>query len=545
MAAAPCGGAGMRAAALGVLRPLGHLASALVLGPAWLTLLVVGWATGFGLIVTLVGIPVLLGLAHAARGAGDLERWLAAGLLDVRVPRPPRPVWRGAVLSSLRAWVTDPGAWREQAYLLLRFALGVPLAAVLIGLIGGGIQLMVAWTYYRWAPPDLGIARADTLPEALLCIPLGAAVAFIGLWLVRPAAAAWRPLARTLLTMSERGEVERVPREPGATPALRVQAYVTAGIVGVLTLIWLLTTPGGYFWPAWVAITLALPLAIHAAVAWAPRRAPARGLAIHAGITGALWLYLVLIWALSTPGGYFWPAWVAIPLAGAVGVHYLIVRGHDQGDRREMAERIDVLTATRAGAVDQQAAELRRIERDLHDGAQARLVALAMDLGMARERLAGDPDAQQLVAGAHEQAKQAITELRDLARGIHPVVLTDRGLPAALATLAGHSHVPVELDVRTGERPAAAVEAAAYFVVAEALTNANKHSGATRATVRVLRDGPLLRVSVADDGAGGADRDGTGLRGLRRRVEALDGVMTVASPPGGGTVVDVELPCGS
>jgi len=149
------------------------------------------------------------------------------------------------------------------------------------------------------------------------------------------------------------------------------------------------------------------------------------------------------------------------------------------------------------------------------------------------------------VRAGHEQAKQAITELRDLARGIHPVVLTDRGLPAALATLAGHSHIPVQLDVETGERPAAAVEAAAYFVVAEALTNANKHSGATKVTVRVLRLGPVLRVSVADDGAGGADREGQGLSGLRRRVEALDGVMAVASPPGGGTVIDVELPCGS
>ena len=167
-----------------------------------------------------------------------------------------------------------------------------------------------------------------------------------------------------------------------------------------------------------------------------------------------------------------------------------------------------MLTATRAGAVNQQAAELRRIERDLHDGAQARLVALAMDLGMARERLADDPQAQELVAGAHEQAKQAITELRDLARGIHPVVLTDRGLPAALATLAGASHIPVELDVDTGERPAAAVEAAAYFVVAEALTNANKHSGATKAAVRVARRGPVLEVRVSDDGAGGADPAG-------------------------------------
>jgi signal transduction histidine kinase len=269
-----------------------------------------------------------------------------------------------------------------------------------------------------------------------------------------------------------------------------------------------------------------------------------RALRIHTWVTIGIGLGLTLIWLLTTPGGYFWPAWVALPLFGAVGVHALVVRpGRD--DRRELSERIDVLTATRAGAVDQQAAELRRIERDLHDGAQARLVALAMDLGMARERLAADPQAQELVAGAHEQAKQAITELRDLARGIHPVVLTDRGLPAALATLAGASHIPVELDVDTGERPAASVEAAAYFVVAEALTNANKHSGATKAAVRVARRGPVLQVRVSDDGAGGADPAGLGLRGLRNRVEALDGTMTLASPPGGGTVLAVELPCGS
>ncbi len=535
----------MNAAALRVLKPLGHLASALILGPVWLVLLLVGWATGFGMIVTLLGLLVLLGLAHAARGAGDLERRLAAGLLDVRVPRPPRPVWRGSILTSLRAWVTDPGAWREQLYLLLRFLLGVPLAALLLGLIGGGLNLAATPLYYRWSPQELGMVRIDSLAEALIAVPGGLAVAFLGVWLVGPAAARWRPLARTRLPMTDRGEVVRAPREPGATPALRAHAFVTAGIVGVLTLIWLLTTPGGYFWPAWVGISLALPLAIHAVVAWAPRRAPVRGLAIHAGITGALWLYLVLIWVLSTPGGYFWPAWVALPLVGAVAAHALVIRNRDGGDRREMAERIDVLTATRAGAVDQQAAELRRIERDLHDGAQARLVALAMDLGMAKERLAGDPGAQELVAGAHEQAKQAITELRDLARGIHPVVLTDRGLPAALATIAGHSRIPVELDLATGERPAAAVEAAAYFVVAEALTNANKHSGAGTVTVRVRRCGPTLRVRGADAGAGGADGDGPGLGGLRRRVEALDGVMTVASPPGGGTVIDVELPCGS
>jgi signal transduction histidine kinase len=241
------------------------------------------------------------------------------------------------------------------------------------------------------------------------------------------------------------------------------------------------------------------------------------------------------------PGDYFWPIWVALALAIPLGVHAWIVL-RDGDDRREMAERIDVLTASRAGAVDQQAAGLRRIERDLHDGAQARLVALAMDLGMARERLASDPEARDLVAGAHEQAKQALAELRDLARGIHPVVLTDRGLPA---TLAGHSRIPVELEVETGERSAAAVKAAARFVAAEALTNANKHSGAERVRVHVARRGGVMEVRVSDDGAGGADPGGEGLRGLRHRVEALDGTMSVTSATGAGTVLSVELPCGS
>jgi hypothetical protein len=171
-----------------IVRPLGHLTSALVLGPAWLTLLVVGWATGFGLLVTVVGVFVLLGLAFAARAAGDLERWLAAGLLDVRVPRPPRPVWRGGVIASLRAWVTDPGAWREQLYLLLRFLIGVPLAAVLLGLVAGGLNVAATPLYYRWEPRDLGFVRIDSLVEALIAMPGGLAVAFIGLWLVRPAA---------------------------------------------------------------------------------------------------------------------------------------------------------------------------------------------------------------------------------------------------------------------------------------------------------------------------------------------------------------------
>ena len=165
---------------------------------------------------------------------------------------------------------------------------------------------------------------------------------------------------------------------------------------------------------------------------------------------------------------------------------------------------------------------------------------------MARERLAdAPPETRALVEDAHEQAKRALVELRDLARGIHPAVLTDRGLAAAIETLAGHSPIPIALDLAPGPRAPAAVEAAAYFVVAEALTNAAKHSGAARASVRLAREGDVLRVAVADDGEGGADPAGSGIAGLRNRVEALDGFLVVTSPPGGGTVIGVELPCGS
>ncbi|HEX7291011.1 MAG TPA: sensor histidine kinase [Conexibacter sp.] len=209
----------------------------------------------------------------------------------------------------------------------------------------------------------------------------------------------------------------------------------------------------------------------------------------------------------------------------------------------ELAERVDVLTSTRAGAVDAQAAELQRIERDLHDGAQARLVALAMSLGMAEEKLDSDPaQARELLAEARGEARTALTELRDLARGIHPPILADRGLEAAILSIAARSPLAVTVEADLPRRPPAAVEGAAYFVVAEALANATKHSGARALLVRLaLRDDALV-VEVADDGRGGADPQGSGLVGLRRRVEALDGTLSVVSPAGGGTTLHAELP---
>jgi signal transduction histidine kinase len=213
---------------------------------------------------------------------------------------------------------------------------------------------------------------------------------------------------------------------------------------------------------------------------------------------------------------------------------------------QELSERVEVLTTTRAGAVDAQAAELQRIERDLHDGAQARLVALAMSLGMAEDKLASDPEqARALLAEARGEAKTALQELRDLARGIHPPILTDRGLEAAITALAARSPLSVSIDATLPDRLPPAVEAAAYFVVAEALANASKHSAADHVLVRLARSGDALVVEVADDGAGGADPQGSGLVGLSRRVQALDGSLRVVSPPGGGTTLHAEVPCGS
>lgn len=211
-----------------------------------------------------------------------------------------------------------------------------------------------------------------------------------------------------------------------------------------------------------------------------------------------------------------------------------------------LAARVADLTESRAEVVDAADAERRRIERDLHDGVQQRLVSLAVDLGIARVTLTDLPDsARRVIEQAHEQAKQAIAELGHLVRGLHPAVLEDRGLDAALSGIVGRVPIPVRLTVRLPARPPATVEATAYFVVSEALTNVIKHAQATEAEVTVDGTGSCLRISVSDNGIGGADAaDGTGLAGLSHRVASVDGRFEVTSPLGGPTRLTAELPCG-
>ncbi len=245
-----------------------------------------------------------------------------------------------------------------------------------------------------------------------------------------------------------------------------------------------------------------------------------------------------------------WAGILVLPLVarGLITIDVTLARwllgpGHTE-QVAALSQRVETLTLTREATVDSVELERRRIERDLHDGPQQRLVAIAMDLGMAREKLARDPDsARELLDKAHGAAKEAIVEMRQVARGIHPPVLTDRGLDAALSALAARSPVPVSVRVDVRPRPSATVEAIAYFCVSEALTNVAKHAQARSAQVEVIRRNGTLSITVRDDGRGGADPTrGTGLVGLRDRVAAVDGTIAVSSPPGGPTVLSVTLP---
>ena len=286
-------------------------------------------------------------------------------------------------------------------------------------------------------------------------------------------------------------------------------------------------------------ITIALWAAAFAALA-APAVAPAApdgSLLDDIGMPGLLGV---------AAGSVLLGALAALVTRGlAAGCGWLAAALLASDDRAELTERITTLEASRSGAVESADARLRRIERDLHDGAQHRLAYIAMELGRARAKLTEDPDgADTLLAGAHDESKRAMRELRDLVRGIHPSVLSDRGLDAALSGLAERASVPVEIHGALDDRLPPAVETAAYYVVAESLTNVGRHSGATRAEVDFSRDGDTLVLAIADDGHGGAERrPGSGLEGLAQRVEALDGSLEVDSPDGGPTTITARMPC--
>jgi signal transduction histidine kinase len=324
----------------------------------------------------------------------------------------------------------------------------------------------------------------------------------------------------------------------------RFEAFLSVAIGLAVGLGWAMTG-GGRFWPAWVWFGLGVPLGLQAAVRWGLRAPKGRRfLSLHASLSCTVVVMLLVIWLLSGPGP-FWPVWPAVSLGIVFAVHVWLARYRAEEREQALASRVDVLTRTRRGALDTQAVELRRIERDLHDGAQARLVSVAMSLGLAETLLETDPDLlAELLAEARSTTLAALDDLRTVMQGIQPPVLADRGLEGAIRALALDVAVPVTVSGGLAGRAPAPVESAAYFTAAECLANVIKHSNATSAWVDLRHRAGVLSVVVGDNGCGGASIDGgTGLRGVIRRLESFDGTVAVSSPPGGPTTVTMEVPC--
>ncbi len=421
---------------------------------------------------------------------------------------------RPSVLSAVLRPVVSAETWLAVVHLLAGLVIGVvsftvavtgsAIGVALLPFFLVGIPVLIAMLWVG----DL-IARVE---RARFWLLLGAAIAPPARSESEPAG--WRKLTRLLLTPSSWLHfVYAVVRLPLSLVETTLVSAVWSTAVVLLALpAYNAALPGGAAHLGHVAVRNPLALA---------------GLSI-AG----------LLLLLAAP-------WLTRGLAAAdEGVAHALL---GSGRRADLTARIGELETSRAAVVDAGEAERRRIERDLHDGAQQRLVSLAIELGRARAKFGSDPDAAQaIVDQAHEQAKAALTELRNLVRGVHPPVLSDRGLDAALSGLAALSPVPVSVSVPEGTvRPPAHVEAIAYFVVAEALTNVAKHARASHASVTVRRSGDLLMVTISDDGIGGANPAGQGLSGLAARVAAVDGRLSVSSPAGGPTVIEVALPCGS
>jgi signal transduction histidine kinase len=407
-------------------RELLHALLNLPMGIVGFTYVVTMMSLGVGLLITLLGVPVLAAALAGCRGIGRVERARARALLDLEVAEP-EPVNRpdGGVLARCGAQFRSGSSWRHALYCLVYLPWGVFTFSLTTILWSCGWALLTyplwQWVYPTYAgQPGLQL-YGDGHGH--------------GLYL-------------------------------GST----AQIAATAG--------------------AGLLITLATPWVVH-------------------GLTSVDRLLV---------RGLLGPSW--------------------------LASRVHELESDRGTVVDTAAADLRRIERDLHDGAQARLVALAMDLGLAKEKLREDPEAAaRMVEEAHGEVKTALQELRNLARGIHPAILTDRGLGPALSAVAARCTVPVTVTVDLPGRPAAAIEGIAYFTVSELLTNVSKHSGAHRAAVDIWRTDDRLLLQVCDNGSGGARLGaGSGLTGLAERLDAVDGLLVVDSPSGGPTRITAELP---
>jgi signal transduction histidine kinase len=422
-------------------------------------------------------------------------------------------------------------AWREVLYCVAAVALGVPGFFATVALLAVGSLLTVS--LIGAFPGLLVLAAALRMARWLGSVRRRLAGRLLGQHIAAPPQG--RPAHGIL------GRLDAILHDPAGW---RGVGYVLLNLPVAAAAFYVLVA----FWFTGLA-NLILPI-------WWVR---SQGFTLHTAggpgmpVTTALPGFRVLFYVSSWPETFLVAAIGAVTLLAAPWVTRALVTADRWLVRSllgpgSLSARVRDLEETRAQAVDDSAATLRRVERDLHDGAQARLVALAMSLGMAREKLADGASAadlaraRMLVDTAHRGAKDAISELRDLARGIHPPVL-DRGLAEALSTLAARSAIPVTVTVSVPRRPTPAIETIAYFCAAELLANAAKHSAAREVTIDAAERGGTLRLCVTDDGRGGADPGrGSGLAGLQQRVRTVDGRLSVISPAGGPTQVTVELP---
>src|SRR5215469_10350308 len=430
-----------------------------------------------------------------------------------------RDVMTPADRTSRRAAAAVGALWSASAWRATGNALAAVLVAVVGGILLGGLVLiwgaalysLVNWPVGGWA-------------HAVLYIAVVAAGPVLVLWSVQGLTALQRSRLRATVGL----EIPAGPRAPERRPwplgpwlAAATWRQLGFHLLAILTGV----IGGGLVAACWLAPVAAIS---YLAAARPPAAAGAAACVAAAGLL------------LAAP-------WLARQVTRADEALARALLGPSRSE--QLALRVESLARSRADIVAATDAERRRIERDLHDGAQQRLVSLAMNLGMARERFADAPEpVRQAIAQAHDEAVLALSELREFIRGLYPAVINDRGLDAALSGLVARAPLPVRLRVDVPRPAAPSIEAVAYFIVSEALTNVVKHAQATRAEVTVTRAGDILRIVVTDDGRGGAmpaAGDGTGLRGLAQRAAAVDGTLSIDSPPGGPTTITAELPCES